>query len=81
MNTILKYPMILLLPALIVRCGQNEKPFENKQPDAIDSTKTKRLLKTIIFFGNSLTAGYGLDPSRAIPGAYPAENRFDGSYL
>lgn len=67
MNTILKYPFILLLAAFIVGCGQNEKPRENKQPDAIDSTKTKRVLKTIIFFGNSLTAGYGLDPSQAFP--------------
>ncbi len=32
-----------------------------------DSSKTKSSPKTILFFGNSLTAGFGLDPSQAFP--------------
>lgn len=32
-----------------------------------DSSETKPSLKTILFFGNSLTAGFGLDPSQAFP--------------
>src|SRR5689334_11870242 len=48
---------------------------ENKQPAAkpVDSTSTKdttvtnTAAKTILFFGNSLTAGYGVEPSEAFP--------------
>ena len=51
-------------------CNNNEKS------SAVDSNKTKRPTndgavavkkKTIVFFGNSLTAGYGLSPSQAFP--------------
>jgi len=51
-------------------CNNNEKS------SAVDSNKTKRPTndsavevkkKIIVFFGNSLTAGYGLSPSQAFP--------------
>jgi len=51
-------------------CNNNEKS------SAVDSNKTKRPTndsavevkkKMIVFFGNSLTAGYGLSPSQAFP--------------
>lgn len=44
---------------------QNEKDPEadSKQPAAT----TTHAMKTILFFGNSLTAGYGLDPTEAFP--------------
>jgi len=51
-------------------CNNNSKDAGSKQKDAvgntaaIDSSKEK---KTIVFFGNSLTAGYGVDPSEAYP--------------
>lgn len=32
-----------------------------------DSARVKSAPQTILFFGNSLTAGYGLDPSQAFP--------------
>ncbi len=32
-----------------------------------DSAQKKTSLQTILFFGNSLTAGYGLDPAQAFP--------------
>ncbi|HEX8334210.1 MAG TPA: arylesterase, partial [Segetibacter sp.] len=32
-----------------------------------DSSAADQKVKTILFFGNSLTAGYGLDPSEAFP--------------
>ncbi len=32
-----------------------------------DSSKSKSSTKTILFFGNSLTAGFGLEPSQAFP--------------
>ena len=32
-----------------------------------DTNAASKMVKTIIFFGNSLTAGYGLEPSQAFP--------------
>ncbi|HEX6335169.1 MAG TPA: arylesterase [Flavisolibacter sp.] len=46
---------------------QNRREAEQQQPPGAD-TATAMKKKTIIFFGNSLTAGYGLDdPSQAFP--------------
>ncbi|HYJ38017.1 MAG TPA: arylesterase [Chitinophagaceae bacterium] len=60
---------IILLSSLILACGQN-----SKQPEAESTTAVKKdtsikisSAKTILFFGNSLTAGYGIDPSSAFP--------------
>ena len=41
----------------------NNQAKTNTQEQTITNTKAK----TILFFGNSLTAGYGLDPSQAFP--------------
>jgi acyl-CoA thioesterase-1 len=43
---------------------------EEKKPAAVSNEKGKdstAARKTIVFFGNSLTAGYGLSPSQAFP--------------
>jgi len=44
----------------------NTKP-EEKPADSIAVKSVETLKKNIVFFGNSLTAGYGLDPSEAFP--------------
>ena len=59
----------LILFFAIVSCNNNSKDsVPQKQEDAksnpVDSSTQK---KTILFFGNSLTAGYGVDPSEAYP--------------
>ncbi|MGN6296083.1 MAG: hypothetical protein ACTHM7_04825, partial [Ginsengibacter sp.] len=59
----------LILFFAIVSCNNNSKDSTpQKQEDAknnpVDSSTQK---KTILFFGNSLTAGYGVDPSEAYP--------------
>jgi len=59
----------LILFFAIVSCNNNSKDSApQKQEDAksnpVDSSTQK---KTILFFGNSLTAGYGVDPSEAYP--------------
>lgn len=59
----------LILFFAIVSCNNNSKdPAPQKQEDAknnpVNSSTQK---KTILFFGNSLTAGYGVDPSEAYP--------------
>ncbi|WP_257670549.1 arylesterase [Parapedobacter tibetensis] len=60
----------LLGLCFIIGCGnptgQTEK--DNTQTSQQDSAKSKTETKNILFFGNSLTAGYGLDsPDLAFP--------------
>ena len=61
-----KYAFFLTALFFSAGCANNETP-----PAAItDSTKAAAAIsnkKTIVFFGNSLTAGYGLSPSQAFP--------------
>jgi acyl-CoA thioesterase I len=48
--------------------GNKQESNEQTQKQATSSPNNKKeLVKTILFFGNSLTAGYGLDPSQAFP--------------
>lgn len=64
----MKNVMMVCLACVIISCGQNNerqvKPKEEEKP-VKDSVIAVR--KTIIFFGNSITAGYGLDLSEAFP--------------
>ncbi len=53
----------------IMACGEKKKGLDAGKIDSTtmkknDSTAKK---KTILFFGNSLTAGYGVEPSQAFP--------------
>jgi acyl-CoA thioesterase-1 len=48
-------------------CVFSLRAFAQDVGSAHNSTKQNLAPKTIIFFGNSLTAGYGLDPSQAFP--------------
>ncbi|HEX5669587.1 MAG TPA: GDSL-type esterase/lipase family protein, partial [Chitinophagaceae bacterium] len=57
---------LFLFSLSFLSCGGPEKQKEARQPEDTKPEKGKR--KTIIFFGDSLTAGYGLeDPSLAFP--------------
>ncbi|HKH62717.1 MAG TPA: arylesterase [Flavitalea sp.] len=67
MYKIFRYQALLCLWALVFSCNQEEKPGEDRAIDKQDSTAISKAVKTIVFFGNSLTAGYGLDPSQAFP--------------
>lgn len=59
---------LTLISAIIMGCSTSPKVDHKKQPGLLTSSNdSSRRLKTIIFFGNSLTAGYGLDPSQAFP--------------
>ncbi|MGN8069045.1 arylesterase [Mucilaginibacter sp. SG564] len=66
-----KLTFLLLTALIFAACDQNKKPTADEstksstaaQPDAAAASKT------VLFFGDSLTAGYGLDdPSEAFPG-------------
>ena len=66
-----KLTIILLAVMALAACGEKKKPADdNATPQNAKAVKADTSsLKTIVFFGNSLTAGYGLDdPSEAFPG-------------
>ena len=50
-------------------CGDQKKPVDNetKINTLAQNQQKVESLKTIIFFGNSLTAGYGVEPTEAFP--------------
>lgn len=62
---------IVWLTGLLAACNSAEKPEQSAQQPAQSATSTQSApatkQKTILFFGNSLSAGYGLDPGQAFP--------------
>jgi acyl-CoA thioesterase-1 len=52
---------------LLSACTNNEKTGTGNQAITKDDSVAVTKKKTIVFFGNSLTAGYGLSPSQAFP--------------
>jgi acyl-CoA thioesterase-1 len=67
----INYISVFITMLLVAACSGNQnKPAteESKQPANADSaTAPASGEKNIIFFGNSLTAGYGLEPTEAFP--------------
>ena len=61
--------LVIFSLSLLTACSDNQqqadKTVENTQ--AKDSVVTNTASKTIVFFGNSLTAGYGIEPTQAFP--------------
>lgn len=59
---------LFVLGALLAACGGEAKRAAEdtrRETEALATEKTET--RTILFFGNSLTAGYGLDQSEAFP--------------
>ncbi|MES2417046.1 MAG: arylesterase [Bacteroidota bacterium] len=59
---------MIILASFVIACGNTK----NEPAKEVAGTSQKQLkkttsLKNILFFGTSLTAGYGLDPSEAFP--------------
>ena len=76
------YFLYFFLLIIIAGCNNNKsekagsaKPIEAPNVSSVSSVK----LKTILFFGNSLTAGYGLDPSESFPSLI--QNKIDSLHL
>ena len=59
--------IIVSLITLFFGCTNNAKPTDNNQPETRKTDVTVAKKKTIVFFGNSLTAGYGVSPEEAFP--------------
>jgi len=57
--------------AVVVLCFvlgcNNTKTSDTQKNSSASNTDSAVKMKTIVFFGNSLTAGYGLSPSEAFP--------------
>ena len=58
---------IISLIILFSACTNNEKPAGTNQTNNASESVPVTKKKTIVFFGNSLTAGYGVSPSEAFP--------------
>ncbi|MBT8292046.1 MAG: arylesterase [Eudoraea sp.] len=70
MHNILKFSYFLTL-VLLVSCGETNTKKEDKSTTKVESTVNDVVpegeTKVILFFGDSLTAGYGLEPEEAFP--------------
>ena len=64
----LAVPLLLLL-ALFASCHNNNAPIPAAQPSgtSADTPAASAHTKTIVFYGNSLTAGYGVKPDQSFP--------------
>ena len=62
-GSILIFSLIILLSG----CADDKKPVDSDQANIVKDSIPIVKKKTIVFFGNSLTAGYGLSPSQAFP--------------
>ena len=57
--------ILLGILSLLSSCGSNPEKTQTKNGEQVAEVQTK---KTILFFGNSLTAGYGIDPEESFAG-------------
>jgi acyl-CoA thioesterase-1 len=60
-------PFILFIVLLAISCDQSPKPPAATPTTPSAQTPPPSTKKTILFFGNSLTAGYGVSLSEAFP--------------
>lgn len=67
-NSISNFFLLVLTSAVLLSCGGKTSKTESEaQKDSTAIAQNKKE-KVILFFGNSLTAGYGIDPEDAFPG-------------
>ncbi|MDO3640884.1 arylesterase [Mucilaginibacter sp. L3T2-6] len=76
----LKISSITLLILVLAACGGKKTQPAGDTTANTTKTDSNTTEKTILFFGDSLTAGYGLDdPSQAYPGV--VQNKIDSAKL
>jgi len=59
--------IIIALIIILSSCTDNKKPVASDQNNTAKESATITKKKSIVFYGNSLTAGYGVSPSEAFP--------------
>lgn len=60
-------PILLIALHLLIGCQSQPKQNAQDEKEAPSEATAEEDTKTILFFGNSLSAGYGLDISEAFP--------------
>jgi acyl-CoA thioesterase-1 len=66
----LHFPLAVLLGVALTACSSGptaEQPAASATPVATVPAVAKATSKRLLFFGNSLTAGYGVEPEQAFP--------------
>lgn len=75
------FPILLVLVLMITSCkdkpqeSSNEQPQEERRSESEINMNTSSEKKSILFFGDSLTAGYGLEEEESFPSLI--QNRID----
>ena len=64
---LMRFFSTLLLLLLLTCCNNTQDPPSPQHTAARTNPAAAAKVKTILFFGNSLTAGYGVEPSEAFP--------------
>ena len=69
MTKLFVFSSFVWIGSLLISCGNKEQGNESAQikDSTTEMTTSSQPIKTILFFGNSLTAGYGLEPDQAFP--------------
>lgn len=57
----------IVLACMLAACGNSKNDNDQQVASVAKKVETSANIKHILFFGTSLTAGYGLDPSEAYP--------------
>lgn len=60
--------LLLLFGLALVSCSGEKKESNQTEAESIEASESKTEAKTILFFGNSLTAAYGIDPEDGFAG-------------
>lgn len=74
-----KYVFLLIVVAVVFYACNSEKNSSEAKDSTAANEKSNTSTKNILFFGTSLTAGLGLDPSEAYPALI--QNRIDSLKL
>lgn len=67
-HPISKIAILLLFAGILASCGSSSETKEAETQETTDQQTPTSTQKTILFFGNSLTAGYGIEQDDAFSG-------------
>lgn len=80
MSKIVSISLLYFLVMTVLGCSNGEKSAENNSTSSQNKVETpSQKIKNILIFGNSLTAGYGLEPAESYPSQL--QNRLDSLHL
>lgn len=71
-KSVLPFLLLLFTSLILFSCGGNTSETHTAEQTETTSESQEEKQKVILFFGNSLSAGYGIDPEDAFPGLVQA---------